>query len=412
MGWEDLARRARNQAARRPNVIRAGSGHHVLLLQIFDGGNMPTTTPGQFLGHPATFGGTLTENAAFTPLVDASRHEVVTVYGSPPAVGDFVLAERRGGKWVAVNWPGDAKIIDPPGACPVVVVLRGCPGYLLDLPAAVLAGGTVTIDGVVKVANQYGETYWNLDPGSYTADVTALGYAPISVTFTVPGTCTGPSSFRVVAQLSPDADHTCCLPCRNRIAKKAWYITDSNGTWPFNTPSSGCPATATGQAMRACLDWEYVECDVFGAPCTVLMGRCSTVRAVSYSYALMWVGGTYFRLSGVSNVPVTLALDADQVTCDTVPDPYNHGCATVLCYDDVGPGERPNPRCPGSLPVMYCVSGIYGDGPRGTSTPSFAEYGIFADCDVNGTNISGQYLWQGPEPLGGYPTDGHFEIGT
>jgi hypothetical protein len=85
-----------------------------LALQIYDGGNMPTSGDHYFLGHVVQFGAPEVEGGTPTQSVDLDSAIPVDVLGTnPPAVDDIVIAVGVGGRWVAehggsgpcCNWP-------------------------------------------------------------------------------------------------------------------------------------------------------------------------------------------------------------------------------------------------------------------------------------------------------------------
>jgi hypothetical protein len=92
----EAASRLRKAHASPP--VRAG--------QVFNGGAMPASLPGRFLVHPVTLSGAEVEGGAVTVTASSPR-SVVTVFGpgTPPAVGDVLIANRARG-WVAEDGGG------------------------------------------------------------------------------------------------------------------------------------------------------------------------------------------------------------------------------------------------------------------------------------------------------------------
>jgi hypothetical protein len=72
------------------------------LVQVYNGGAMPTTVPAVYLTHPAMMNGAETEAAAPTFDVDATTTIPVVVLGPRvPVAGDYLVAHGLGGRMVA-----------------------------------------------------------------------------------------------------------------------------------------------------------------------------------------------------------------------------------------------------------------------------------------------------------------------
>jgi hypothetical protein len=71
------------------------------LVQIFNGGSMPSSPDHFFLAYPIELDGAETEGGTATPFDDASQPIVVDVLGHVPAAGDILTAHAVGGRWVA-----------------------------------------------------------------------------------------------------------------------------------------------------------------------------------------------------------------------------------------------------------------------------------------------------------------------
>jgi hypothetical protein len=71
------------------------------LVQIFDGGSMPSSPDHFFLAHPVELDGAEVEGGSGSPIVDSSQTIVVDVLGSTPSAGDILSAYMVGGRWVA-----------------------------------------------------------------------------------------------------------------------------------------------------------------------------------------------------------------------------------------------------------------------------------------------------------------------
>jgi hypothetical protein len=71
------------------------------LVQIFDGGSMPTSPDHFYLSYPVELGGAEVEGGTGSPVVDTSQTIPVVVLGHAPAAGDILTAYAVGGRWVA-----------------------------------------------------------------------------------------------------------------------------------------------------------------------------------------------------------------------------------------------------------------------------------------------------------------------
>ena len=71
------------------------------LVQIHDGGAIPSAADHFFLAYPIELDGTEAEGGTGTPVVDASQPIIVDVIGHAPSAGDILTAYAVGGRWVA-----------------------------------------------------------------------------------------------------------------------------------------------------------------------------------------------------------------------------------------------------------------------------------------------------------------------
>ena len=100
---------ARNLRARHWDLYRAadqvpqrsGGGTARRLVQVYDGGSMPTEPDHFFLSHPVELDGSETESGGYTPTADTDQTIPVDVLWHAPAVGDILTAYAVGGRWVA-----------------------------------------------------------------------------------------------------------------------------------------------------------------------------------------------------------------------------------------------------------------------------------------------------------------------
>jgi hypothetical protein len=72
-----------------------------LLVQVYDGGAMPTEVPRVYFTHPVIATGPETEGAAATFTVDTATTVPVIVLWHVPSVGDYLTAYAVGGRWVS-----------------------------------------------------------------------------------------------------------------------------------------------------------------------------------------------------------------------------------------------------------------------------------------------------------------------
>jgi hypothetical protein len=133
--------RALDQALDRMQSARPPAIAARRLVQIYDGGAMPSSPDHFFLAHPVELDGAEVEGGLATPAVDTSTTIAVDVLWGVPQVGDILTAYAVGGRWVAERSGGI-----PPGGHPC----SGCssiPNTLhLSGPACALgAGGTLDL---------------------------------------------------------------------------------------------------------------------------------------------------------------------------------------------------------------------------------------------------------------------------
>jgi hypothetical protein len=71
------------------------------LVQIRDGGAMPSAADHFFLAYPIELDGAEVEGGTGTPVIDSTQPIIVDVLGHAPSVGDILTAYAVGGRWVA-----------------------------------------------------------------------------------------------------------------------------------------------------------------------------------------------------------------------------------------------------------------------------------------------------------------------
>src|ERR1700722_4500083 len=84
----------------------ASAGTPRRLVQIFNGGSMPSSPDHFFLAYPIELDGAETEGGTGTPVDDTSQPIIVDVLGHVPSAGDILTAYAIGGRWVAERGSG------------------------------------------------------------------------------------------------------------------------------------------------------------------------------------------------------------------------------------------------------------------------------------------------------------------
>lgn len=72
-----------------------------LLVVVYDGGSMPTTTQKVFFTHPIIASGAESEGGTATLTADTNTTVPVILLEGVPAVGDYLTAYSAGGRWVS-----------------------------------------------------------------------------------------------------------------------------------------------------------------------------------------------------------------------------------------------------------------------------------------------------------------------
>lgn len=90
-----------------------------MLVQVYNGGAMPTSPDKVYLTHPVELDGTETEGGSALTNVDTSTTiPVVVLWGSPQA-GDLLTAYAVGGRWVAELVDASSQAGYPCGQCQI-----------------------------------------------------------------------------------------------------------------------------------------------------------------------------------------------------------------------------------------------------------------------------------------------------
>jgi len=98
---------------------RSAGGAARRLIQIYDGGAIPTAPDHYFLSYPVELDGSEIEGGGGTPVVDTTQTIVVDVIGHKPAAGDLLVAYAVGGRWVAQGGGASGSITVPCSPCAI-----------------------------------------------------------------------------------------------------------------------------------------------------------------------------------------------------------------------------------------------------------------------------------------------------
>jgi hypothetical protein len=85
------------------DVLRGAASHHSArqLVQVYNGGAMPTVVPAVYFTHPVIATGFEAEGAVATLTADTATTIPVVVLNAVPSVGDYLTAYAVGGRWVS-----------------------------------------------------------------------------------------------------------------------------------------------------------------------------------------------------------------------------------------------------------------------------------------------------------------------
>lgn len=157
-----------------------------LLVQVYNGGAMPSAAEKVYFTHPVLVIGAETEGGAGTFSVDTTTTVPVVMLGGIPSVGDYLIAYSVGGRWVAEKLGcqvkihvtcsgtalvGDRVTITAGGPTIATGTTDGSGNVALSLPKPLTNPYLITITGNSKATFT---TTQNLSCGSsYTFDVCA-----------------------------------------------------------------------------------------------------------------------------------------------------------------------------------------------------------------------------------------------
>jgi hypothetical protein len=90
-----------------------------ILVQVYNGGAIPTSPDKVYLTHPVELDGTETEGGSANPNVDTSTTIPVVVLWDAPQAGDLLTAYAVGGRWVAERAAPSGQTGYPCGQCQI-----------------------------------------------------------------------------------------------------------------------------------------------------------------------------------------------------------------------------------------------------------------------------------------------------
>jgi hypothetical protein len=283
------------------------------LVQVYNGGHMPTSTGKFFLTHPATLMGAETEGGAGSFTVDSTHTVPVFVTGSRvPAAGDYLIAQHLDYRWVAESG-GKPKCTGRGNK--LTLTLTGCglnpvPGASVDF---ILGGSTVSS----TTTNGSGiATYNEPDPGTYSIRWTISGITNGgAATATVPNSCNNVNANESILGYMPSGYSPFGFPPR-------WYCC-SGCFWPwpntlYLTAASGTH-TLTG----------FIN--VLGVPSWGISRVPYTYGGKSY-YINYSVGCDGLGVNWYRTLFTTTNCSAGFPPCTNDPD----GAVSLSCNDSVG----------------------------------------------------------------------------
>jgi hypothetical protein len=138
--YRQLRDRHRDLAELADRISQDNGGTARRLVQIYDGGAIPTGQPGKFfLTHPVEMDGDEAEGGTYWPTADTTQTIPVVILGTGAAAGDLVVAHAIGGRWVAERRGGSG-----------FVVCNSCDIPQTDLTITVAGTGTFAGDNFTE----------------------------------------------------------------------------------------------------------------------------------------------------------------------------------------------------------------------------------------------------------------------
>jgi hypothetical protein len=128
--------------------IQRRHGSARMLVQVYDGGSIPSAAGKIYLTHPVIVTGNPTEGGSGTLTVDSSTTIPVLVLQSNPSAGDYLTIYAVSGRWVGETCPcgGGTSLPCQPSCSPthtsMTATLSGCTSTPNPIPLPFLSGTT------------------------------------------------------------------------------------------------------------------------------------------------------------------------------------------------------------------------------------------------------------------------------
>lgn len=178
------------------------------IVQVYNGGSIPTATPRVYLCHPVSVSSNELEGATPSLATDTGSTLAVLVFGSAPIAGDKLVARMIGDRWVAAK-----------GGRTLTHHVNGCIASLAGASIEYQLGGITLYSGTTDGS---GNVVFTLPTGTYTV---VINKGPRFATYTGSVTITSATSL-VTTTLSPATDYYCTSICNEPLYKRL-YLSDS-----------------------------------------------------------------------------------------------------------------------------------------------------------------------------------------
>jgi hypothetical protein len=325
-----------------------------LLVQIYDGGSIPTTPDHYYLAHPVGLDGAEVEGGVASPTADSSQTVVVDVLGHAPSVGDILMAYAVGGRWVAEKGVGQKS-----NCCKFAC--GPCKIYKQDLTFAWTGGNLIA--GSTMLKWQAGGSLL----GSWQSDCIDNFFHPPfpgapKPNFIFAIDCLGGGVTVKIYEVTPPplgGPTGLPAPCNNALAL---------------TPLPSVPDSPGGvKITETCDPYKKIwTCPALGDPCVSFANTCLT-----------WCGCT-FTLS--TTAPPT---DPPGLMCQLFKVVCNGGSAVknavVSVFDHVGGTLKKSGTTSASGQVFLFWEGGSGTFYITTTAAGFVDYGASRDLVCDGT---------------------------
>jgi hypothetical protein len=220
---QGILRAAMDRASGVPAVAAARR-----LVSVYNGGNMPTQPNYVFLTHPVDLDGAEVEAGTASPNVDTSTTIPVVILWHAPQVGDLLIANAVGGRWVAERG----------GGCNSTICVTACSSVpVYGAVVEILSGSTVV--------------------ASCTTGSTGCCTLPVCGTYTVQVTFGGTVQYSASRTLSSGGTTTIALGssglvcCGGFMIPQTLTLTDAAGSVSFvYDPNYEFPLWTGGHAVQ------------------------------------------------------------------------------------------------------------------------------------------------------------------